>query len=141
MRKASGIFFLWILVLGLQSTPMLGQDKETIRERKIASRTVHEYFLDEGMDEPLVESIERYDEKGNLLEVKEFNSRGDVKLWEIYSYNEAGDVVETQIYNTRGKLESREVNIYSDGLRVKKEYYNNKNKLVKRKVYEYEFRD
>ena len=141
MNKATGIFFSWALVLALISPPLMGQSAKTIREKKIVSRTVHEYFLDEGMDEPVIESIEQYDADGKLLEIKEFSSRGDIKLWEKYSYDEDGNVVETQFFNARGKLESKEINVYSDGLRVEKQYYNNKDKLVKRKVYEYEFRD
>ena len=141
MRKDTGIFLLCILAMTLFSVPVRGQSKKTIREKKIASRTVQEYFLDEGMDQPVIESIESYDAEGNLLEIKEFSSRGDVKLWEKYSYDEDGNVVEAQYFNARGKLESKEISVYSDGLRVEKLYYNNKDKLVKRKVYEYEFRD
>lgn len=141
MKKKKGILLLWILSSVLLAGPLAGQDAVTIKEKKIASRTVQEYFLEQGMDKPVVESIEKYDENGNLLEVKEFNSKGEVKLWEEYSYNEKGKVVEARYFNARGKLESREKNIYSDGLRIEKHFYNNKDKLVKRKVYEYEYRD
>jgi hypothetical protein len=141
MKKNSGIFILWVLSALLLAGPVMGQDAETIRDKKIASRTVQEYFLEQGLNKPVVESIEKYDEDGNLLEIQEFNSKGELKLWEKYSYNEEGDVLEAQFFNARGKLESREVNVYSDGLRTEKLFYNNKEKLVKRKVYEYEFRD
>jgi len=141
MRKETGIFLLSTLALALFSVTLMGQSKKTIREKKIASRTVQEYFLDEGMDEPVIESVESYDTEGNLLEIKEFNSKGDIKLWEKYTYDGDGNVVETQFFNARGKLESKEINVYSDGLRVEKQYYNNKDKMVKRKVYEYEYRD
>ena len=141
MRKEAGIFLISTLALALISAPLMGQSAKTIREKKSVSRTVNEYFLEEGMDKPVIESIEKYDDEGNLLEIKEFNSDGDIKLWEKYSYDEEGNLVETQFFNTRGKLESKEINVYSDGLRVEKLYYNNKDKLVKRKVYEYEFRD
>ena len=141
MRKEAGIFLISTLALALISAPLMGQSAKTIREKKIVSRTVNEYFLEEGMDEPVIESIENYDDEGNLLEIKEFDNEGDIKLWEKYSYDGEGNLVETQFFNTRGKLESKEINVYSDGLRVEKLYYNNKDKLVKRKVYEYEFRD
>lgn len=132
---------MWILSFVIITAPLLGQSKTTIREKKISSITVQEYFVAEGMDKPVVESIETYDENGNLLEIKEFNSKGELKLWEKYTYNEEGDLVETQFFNTRGKLERKEINVYSNGLRTEKQYYNNKNKLVKHKVYEYEYRD
>jgi hypothetical protein len=141
MKRSIGILVSLILTLTLLTAPIAGQSKKTIKEKKIASRTVQEYFLEQGMNKPVIESIEKYDENGNLLEIKEFNSRGELKLWETYTYDGEGNVVETQIFNARGKLESREVNVYSEGLRTEKLYYNNKGKLIKQKVYEYEFRD
>ena len=117
-----------------------GQGANTIKEKKIASVTVYEYFVEEGVDEPAIESFEKYDESGNLIEIKELNNKGDVKRWETYSYNEAGKVVEEVFLDSKGRVESTEKTIYSDGLRVEKQYYNNKDKLVKRKVYEYVYR-
>ena len=49
--------------------------------------------------------------------------------------------MEARFFNARGKLVAKEVTVYSDGLRVERLFYNQKEKLVKRKVYEYEFRD
>ena len=141
MRKKTGILFLWILSSILLAGSLAGQNAETIKEKKIASITVQEYFLEQGLDEAVVESIKKYDENGNLIEIKEFNSRGEVKLWEEYTFNEEGDLVETRFFNARGKLESKEKYLYSEGLRIEKQYFNNKDKLVKRKVYEYEYRD
>jgi len=133
--------FSLIAIALLLSAPVFGQSTKTIKEKQIISLTVQEYFIEEGMDKPVVESLEKYDENGQLVEIKEFNSRGEVKLWEKYVYDEEGNVVETQFMNSRGKLEKTEKTIYSDGLRIEKQFYNNKNKLVKRKVYEYEYRD
>jgi hypothetical protein len=121
--------------------PLMGQNTETIKERKIVTRTVQEYFIEEGMDEPVIESLERYNEDGNLIEIKEFNNKGEVKLWEKYDYNEEGKVVEVIFLDAKGRVESKEKSIYSDGLRIEKQYYNKKDKLVKRKVYEYEYRN
>jgi hypothetical protein len=123
------------------TTNLPGQSAKTIKEKKIASRTVYEYFLERGMDKPVVESVETYNEEGKLLEIKEYNSKGELKLWEAYSYDEDGNLVEARFFNARGKLERKEVTVYKDGLRVERLFYNQKDKLVKRKVYEYEFRD
>ena len=123
------------------AVPMLGQSTKIIKEKKIASRSIYEYFVEEGIDEPLLESYEKYDTVGNLLEIKELNSKGEVKLWQKYVYDEAGNVVEEISLDAKGRLESREKSIYSDGLKIEKQFYNKKDKLVKRKVYEYEFRD
>jgi len=141
MNTKTGVLFLLAGFLVLVAGPTRGQGTQTIKEKKIVSRTVYEYFIAEGMDEPVVESIETYNEDGNLLEIKEFSSKGEVKLWEKYAYNDEGQVVEVIFLNPRGKIESKEKTIYSDGLRIEKQYYNNKDKLVKRKVYDYEFRN
>jgi len=141
MKTKTGVLFLVAGTLMFLAGPLMGQNTETIKEKKIVSTTVYEYFIEKGMDEPVVESIETFDNNGNTLEIKEFNSKGEVKLWQKYAYNEEGKVVEALYLNNRGKLESKEKTIYEDGLRIEKLYYNNKDKLVKRKVYEYEFRD
>ena len=120
---------------------LVGQNSATIVKKGIASRTVYEYFIEEGMDEPLVESIETFNERGDLTELKEFNSKGEVKRWEKYSYDVEGMLVEEVFLDAKGKVEQTEKSVYVDGLRVEKQYFNNKDKLYKRKVYEYEFRN
>ena len=140
MKVKTRILLLLTCLFLLVAGPLAGQNTNTIQEKKIVSRTVYEYFIDEGMDEPVIESIETYDEKGELLELKEFNSKGDVKRWEQYTYNEEGNMVQEVFLNPKGKVERTEKSIYKDGLRVEKQYFNNRDKLYKRKVYEYEFR-
>jgi len=141
MKVKTGVLFLFAGIFMLLAVPMLGQSTKIIKEKKIASRSIYEYFVEEGIDEPLLESYEKYDTVGNLLEIKELNSKGEVKLWQKYVYDEAGNVVEEISLDAKGRLESREKSIYSDGLKIEKQFYNKKDKLVKRKVYEYEFRD
>jgi len=140
MKLRIRIFFLGIFSLMLGSGTVLGQDASKIQEKKIAARTVYEYFVEEGLDEPVVESVERYNERGDLLEIKEFNSKGEVKRWEKYDYDESGHLVEEVYLDGKGKVQRTEKSVYSDGLRVEKLFYNKKDKLYKRKVYEYEYR-
>lgn len=141
MNRLFIIMFLGALSSILLTVPLTGQSAKTIKEKKIASRTVHEYFLEQGMDKAVVESIEKYNEAGELIEIQEFNSKGDIKLWEAYTYDKDGNLVEARFFNARGKLERKEVTVYSEGLRSERLFYNHKDKLVKRKVYEYEYRD
>ena len=138
--KTRGLFLLTCAFL-IMAGPVLGQSTKIIKEKKITTLTVQEYFIDEGMDEPVVESIERFNERGDLIEIQEFNSRGDVKLWEKYAYDNEGRVVEEIFLDAKGRVERTEKSIYSDGLRIEKQFYNNRDKLYKRKVYEYEYRN
>jgi hypothetical protein len=140
MKLKSSVLYLLAGTLMFVAGPVTGQSSKTISEKKIASLTVNEYFVEEGMDEPLVESIERYNEVGDPVEIKEFNSKGEVKRWEKYAYNKEGKLVEEVFLDEKGKVERTEKSMYKDGLRIEKQYFNNKDKLTKRKVYEYEYR-
>ena len=141
MKAKTGVLYLLTGTFMLFACPILGQSTKIIKEKKIASQSIYEYFVEEGIDEPLLESYEKFDEQGNLLEIKELNNKGEVKSWQKYVYDEEGKVVEEIFLDSKGRVESKEKSIYSDGLRIEKQFYNKKDKLVKRKVYEYEFRD
>ena len=120
--------------------PLWGQGKKTIVEKGIVTRTVEEYFIAEGMDEPVVESVEKYNEEGELAEVQEFNRKGELKKWERYGYDEEGNLVEEVFLDHRGKVERIERTIYKDGLKAEKHYLDHRGKLYKKKVYTYEYR-
>lgn len=141
MKVKTGVLLILIVTFMLLGGTILGQSTELIKEKKIASRSIYEYFVEEGIAEPMLESFEKYDAEGRLLEIKELNRKGEVKLWQKYTYDEEGRVLEEVFLDSKGRIERMEKNIYSDGLRVEKQFYNKKEKLVKRKVYEYEFRD
>jgi YD repeat-containing protein len=128
-------------ILLMVSGSMAAQGTKTIKAKKITTKTVNEYFLEEGEDEPVVESIERYDEAGELVEVKEMNRKGDIRKWEKYAYNEEGKMVEEHFLDARGRVTRKEKNIYKDGLRIEKQYYNTRDLMYKKKVYEYEYRE
>ena len=140
MKGKTGALLTMAVMFLLVSGPLAGQGTRTIKERKIATRTVYEYFVEEGMDEPVIESIERYNEQGDLVEIKEMDRKGEVKLWEKYVYDDEGELVEEIFLDAKGRVERTEKSIYSDGLKIEKQYFNSKDKLYKRKVYEYEYR-
>lgn len=131
-----------ILVGMLFLVPALlhAQSEELISKKNIASQTVYEYFIEEGLKDPVVERIEKYDKNGYLIEEKDLNKEGEVKDWMKYKYDAAGNKVEETILNIRGGQEERTEWIYKDGLVVEKKYYDHKDRLVKRKEYKYEYR-
>ena len=132
--------FISLLCLGLAGV-LFAQDRKEIRDRKITSKTTEEYFIEEGIDEPVTESIERYNEDGEMIELKEFNSRGEIKRWEKYVYDGDRNLLEEIFLDARGRVTRTEKNIYRDGLRVEKHFYNENNRLYKKKVYLYEYRE
>lgn len=137
MKKILPLLGILLMVSG----SMAAQGTKTIKAKKITTKTVNEYFLEEGEDEPVVESIERYDQTGELVEVKEMNRKGDVRKWEKYVNDEEGNVVEEHFLDAKGRVTRKEKNIYKDGLRIEKQYYNTRDLMYKKKVYEYEYRE
>lgn len=119
---------------------LFAQSEEIIRSKNIVSQTVYEYFIEEGLKDPVVERIERYDTDGNMIEEKEMNKEGEVREWMKYTYDTEGNKVEETILNIRGGQEERIEWIYKDGLVVEKKYYDHKDRLVKRKEYKYKTR-
>lgn len=117
-----------------------GQGKKTIREKNIVTITVHEYFLEDGMDEPVVESVETYNEEGEMIEIQEFNKEGEIKKWEKYAYDEEGNLIEEVFLDEKGRIERTEKTIFRDGLRVERQFYDDKGRLYKKKAYLYEYR-
>jgi hypothetical protein len=140
MGKRTRLIFTMAVMCLLVTGPLAAQSKKTIEEKGIITRTVHEYFEEEGIDKPVLESIERFNEQGYLLEIKEMSRKGDVKLWEKYVYDDEGKLVEEVFLDIKGRVDRTEKSIYSDGLKIEKLYFNNKDKLYKRKVYAYEYR-
>lgn len=125
------------LTLGLTAT-ISAQDRKDIRDAGIVSRTVNEYFIEEGIKDALIESFQRYNEDGEVIEIKEFNKRGEITLWEKYAYDEDRNLIEEAFLDEKGKVTRTEKTIYEDGFKLEKLYYNNKEKLYKKKVYVYE---
>ena len=126
------------LLAGLGFT-LEGQDRKDIRDKGIVSIIVNEYFLEEGLKDPLVESIRKFDEDGELIEVKEFNKRGEVTRWEKYGYDEDRNLIEEVFLDAKGNIIRTEKSIFEDGFRVEKQFYNERNKLYKKKIYVYEY--
>ena len=100
--KVVNYIILLCLLIGL-STAMNGQDRKEIRDLGIVSITVQEYFIEEGLDEPLVESMETFNEDGEMIELQEFNKRGEIKRWEKYGYDEDRNLIEEVFPEPKGK--------------------------------------
>jgi hypothetical protein len=105
MKLKTGVVFLLAGTFIVVTGPLFGQNTRTVKEKKIASQTVYEYFVEEGMDEPVIESLERYNENGDLIEIKEFNSKSELKRWEKYVYNNEGKLVEEVFLDSKGKVD------------------------------------
>lgn len=116
------------------------QGKKTIKNLHLKSQTVYEYFIAEGLKDPVIESIEVYDSTGNVIEFKEFSSEGDIKNWQTFKYDENDNKIEETTFDNKGRIEERIEWIYKNELVVEKKYFDHKNRLTKRKEYKYAYR-
>jgi len=121
-------------------TTVQAQGRKTIREKEISSITVKEYFIEDGMDDPVVESIEKYNTGGELVELQEFDKKGEIKKWEKYGYDNDGNLVEEVFLDEKGRITRTEKTIFRDSLRVERQFYDEKGRLYKKKEYVYEYR-
>lgn len=127
---------LLLLISGLQCQTLT---KKEATKAGIKSVSVIESSVSDRKAKPIAESISRYDNEGNLLEVTERDNSGQVILHESYEYNADGlKTVEIQ-YETDGKIKKRHVYQYQDGLRSERLYYDKNGTLVSRKKYVYEY--
>ena len=135
--RIAGIIFYTLLFVSIQT---MGQSKKTILEKEIQSLTVLELFIEEGIKEPLIEEKQIFNEDGELIELITYNKEGDVTKWEKYLYDEDGNIIEEIFLDSRGKIEKKEKTIFKEGLRVERQFFDNRDRMYKKKIYEYEYR-
>lgn len=138
MRRITIIAMLLLCTLQFVS---YAQGRKTIEKKGIAEQTVYEHFVAEGLSKPVVEEIISYDKEGNIAEHQVFNKYGEYKSWQKFRYDEDGNKVEEIILDGKGNQEERFEWIYKDGLVVEKKYYDDRDRLVKRKEYKFSYRD
>ncbi len=120
---------------------LLAQSRKTIRTEGISSITVNEVFVGEGRTDPAIESYESFNEDGEPTEIREYAKSGELKRWERFVYDEEGRLSEKTVLDERGRIQSREKTFYTGKLRSEKHYFDRHNRLVKKKIYVYEYRE
>ena len=130
-----------LLVFVLSCSALVAQGRKDVTSNKVKSQTVEEYFLSEGRKEPVIEQVQVYDTAGNVVELKEYNSEGVLKNWQRFEYDANGDVTMEESLDVKGKVIERTEMDYKNGLITEKRYFDRKLRLVKKKVYVYEYRD
>jgi hypothetical protein len=134
-RKVLALLLLCILPFASHA-----QGRKTVEKNKIVQQTVYEYFVAEGLSKPVVEEIINYDEEGNVIEHQVFNKYGEYKSWQKFRYDEDGNKVEETILDGNGNQVERFEWIYKDDLVVEKRYYDDRDRLAKRKEYRFSYR-
>jgi competence protein ComGC len=130
--------FVLILVTALPFA-CFSQSRKDIKKMQLQSKSVYEYFIEEGIKDPVLETYEVYDTTGNVIELKELNSEGLVKTWQKFAYDSKRNKIEELTLDQKGKIVEKVVWVYKDDLVVEKKYFDGKDRLVKRKEYKYKY--
>lgn len=134
MKHLAFLFFFIIVYINAQS-----QSRKDLREAGIRSRIETVEENKKGIRLSYTESIEYYDENGNLIEVKEWDEKGDTRRHETFQYSEGNKLIRKAEINA---VTEKEKNIilytYDNKDRLIKEEYQNA-KGVKDEIIEFEY--
>jgi hypothetical protein len=115
------------------------QSTEERREMGIKSETILELFIGEGMDEPVPEKKEVYNERGDIIEIIEYEKTGEIKFWEQYEFDEVGNITGEIKLDKKGRIVERIITIYENDLKLEKQYFDSMDRMYKKKIYKYEY--
>jgi hypothetical protein len=133
-------FFVTVLFCFLSQLSIFSQSRKEIKDAGIKERIEHSEVIDGGMSSKFIESVEKYDTLGNLIEKKEMNDKGDIVLYERYQYSPqqklCKELVVDPVTNQETKITSYEYN--NDGKLIKETILNKKGEVIKSHAYTYE---
>lgn len=133
--------FLIILTITLFTLNSYAQDKKDVIEKGIQVKRNYGLDLANGDKEPSLEKEEFYNFRGDLVEVKNYTDNGKTLTdWIKYKYDTQGNLIEEQALNPKGDQKERFEYKFEDGLKTEKLFYDNKNRLTKKKIFKYELR-
>jgi YD repeat-containing protein len=132
---------LIILSLTLITLNSFAQDKKDVIEKGIQIKRNYGLDVANGDKEPSLEKEEFYNFRGDLVEVKNYTDNGKTLTdWTKYKYDTQGNLIDEQVLNPKGDQKERFEYKYEDGLKTEKLFYDNKNRLTKKKIFKYELR-
>lgn len=135
-KRGIAIVLLMLIFSGLSIAQSSESPKKGIKSIKESETT-----FEDGLKQTVLTEYKAYDEKGRLIEWKEVSLKGELKLWEKYKYNAADELIEEIFLEKNGSIKTRVVTTWQNGLKTKKEYYDDKGRLKKSKKFEYEYHD
>lgn len=141
VRKGIFLFGIFLTMFLLQGQSVSAQSKKTILEKGILVKTTYIQDFEDGDKERIIDKIETFNEKGELIDLKVYNSAGKyVKDWFQYKYNSEGKLIEEVEYDSKQKFKKRTVYKYKNGLKISKEVFDEKERLSKQTTYEYQLK-
>lgn len=132
---------LFLVVALFVTSATSAQNQKEIVEKKIEVKRFYDLNIEDGDKTPYLDREEYYNEQGELIEFKEFSEKGTkVKYWMKYQFDKEGNLLEEITLGSKGEQVEKFVYKYENGLRVERLTYDSKNRLKKRRTYEYQYR-
>ena len=119
---------------------LLAQSKKDLKDAGAISRTEKTSKIEKKSTINYVESTEKYDNNGNKIEVIEYKSDGDIKVFDQFEYNDKGKLIKELHIDPISK-NPKETIVFTygeDDKLIKEVYYNKKNEVYKTVEYTYE---
>ncbi len=86
-----------------------------------------------------LESVEKFDKEGNLIEEIKYNPDRSIKKHTKWTYNENNDKLTETEFDEKGRVISTTEYKYEGSLRTSRKKYDSKGKLISWKIYKFEF--
>ena len=87
------------------------------------------------------ETFKEYDDNGNSIEQKSYNSDGELLFKYIYEHDDNGNSIEQNRYNSDGELDEKWTSKYDDkGNEIKSNLYNSDGELEDKYTFEYDYK-
>jgi hypothetical protein len=133
---------LIIISFILIATNAFSQNKKSeVIQLGIETKRYYEQDIKNGDTEPTLYKEEFFNFRGELIETKEYSKKDNkITLWFKYKYDHEGNLIEEKELNEKGVQKSRTVDKFEKGYRVERLYYDDKDRLIKKRVYKYDLR-
>jgi antitoxin component YwqK of YwqJK toxin-antitoxin module len=109
------------------------------KEIKKLQITTKETWNNTDSKSKFLETVEKFDEEGNLLEEIKYNPGKSIRKQTKWTYNENNDKLTETEYDSSGKVTSRKEYTYEGSLRTSRKEYDEKGKLVSWEIYKFEY--
>ena len=134
------VLVFMIASLGV-STSAEAQTRKERDSLRIIERTSFDidYFDSDGKE--VLDKIERYDERGEMIEVIEYETSGRIKTHTQYQYKGKLLTGEKSLDHKGRVISNIEYEYDADGLRISRKIYDAKGRIVKERIYRYKKKD
>jgi antitoxin component YwqK of YwqJK toxin-antitoxin module len=109
------------------------------KEIKKLQITTKETWNNTDSKSKFLETVEKFDEEGNLIEEIKYNPGKSIRKQTKWTYNENNDKLTETEYDSSGKVTSKKEYTYEGSLRTSRKEYDEKGKLVSWEIYKFEY--